>query len=187
MSVSSLSKLRPEKLFNLAGFLTLSRLGLAVLFPFVAADPYVALLVILLAALTDVFDGPVAKWTNTTSHIGGFADGWVDKIFGINVAWSLVIFGWLPKEWAFLLFTREWFQIPLVPYYVQRYVRGPALPNIPRWEGKVASVFLCVAMCASLLNLHWLCGVSVAITAGFGLWTGLFYLKREFEFRRLNR
>ncbi len=187
MSGSSLRKLHPGQLFNVAGLLTLSRLPLAICFPFIAADRTAALIVILLAALTDALDGPVAKWTNKSSHMGGFADGWIDKIFNINVAWSLVIFNWLPMEYALLLFTREIFQIPLVPYYVIRYVRGPPPPNEPRWEGKLASVSLVVCMCAALLGFQWLCVISVAITALFGLWVGLFYLKREFEFLRLNR
>ena len=75
MSGSSLSKLHPSQLYNLAGILTVSRLPLAIVFPFVAADQIAAITIILIAALTDALDGPVAKWTNKTSHVGGFADG----------------------------------------------------------------------------------------------------------------
>ena len=87
-----LSILHPSQLWNLAGAITLLRLPLALVFPFVAADPPWAIAVLLLAAFTDILDGWVARIQGTVSHVGGFADGWIDKIFNINAGWSLVVF-----------------------------------------------------------------------------------------------
>ena len=84
---NSLSILHPKQLWNWAGFLTLFRLLLAVSFPFVAAHPPWAIPVILVAALSDILDGWVARLQDTVSHLGGFVDGWVDKIFNINACY----------------------------------------------------------------------------------------------------
>ncbi len=187
MPQGSLEHIHPRHLFNLSGFLTLVRLPLAVAFPFCAHRVDLALIIILLAAFTDAIDGPVAKWLGTESHAGGFADGWVDKIFNINVGWTLVLYDFMPWWAVLLLFTREWIQIPLVPYYVTKYCRGILPENVPRYSGKMTSVFLVISMCSALLGLSLLCMIATAFTAILGLESGIFYLKREFEFRRDSR
>ena len=172
-----------RKLWNISGLITLSRLPLALVFPFVAADPLGATIVLLLAALSDAIDGVVARKMNTESHIGGFADGWVDKIFNINAGWSLVVFDWMPWWASCLLFTREWIQIPMVPYYVTRYVRGNRPENTPLLSGKICSVLLVVAMVASLWELSSIMWASVLGTAVLGAYSTVVYLSREFEAR----
>lgn len=172
-----------RKLWNLSGFITLLRLPLALIFPFVAADPFNATIVLLLAAISDAVDGVVARMMNTESHIGGFADGWVDKIFNINAGWSLVVFDWMPWWASCLLFTREWIQIPMVPYYVTRYVRGNRPPNTPLLIGKFCSVLLVCAMVAALWSQSGIMWASVVGTAFFGACSTIVYLKREFEAR----
>ncbi|MEC7984388.1 MAG: CDP-alcohol phosphatidyltransferase family protein [Myxococcota bacterium] len=176
-----LSILNPAQLWNLAGILTLVRLPLAIVFPFIAADPSWALGVLLLAALTDILDGWVARLQGTVSHLGGFVDGWIDKIFNINAGWSLVVFDWMPWWLAVLLFTREWVQIPMVPYYVQRYMRGNIPPNRPLIAGKIASVLLVVAMVASLLSWENTMYISAALVSVLGGYSGVYYFVREFE------
>ena len=166
---------------NVAGAITLSRLGIAVVFPFFASEASVAAVLLLYGAVSDILDGVVARRTGTVSHTGGFIDGWVDKIFNINVAWSLVIFDYLPWWMALLLFSREWFQIPLVPYYVTRYLRGYIPKNNPFWAGKVASVSLVVSFFAGILALPKLLMYSSILTFALGLWTALVYVEREFQ------
>ena len=172
-----------RKLWNVSGLITLLRLPLALIFPFVAADPFLATVVLLLAAFSDAIDGVVARKMNTESHIGGFADGWVDKIFNINAGWSLVVFDWTPWWVSCLLFTREWIQIPMVPYYVTRYVRGDRPTNTPLLSGKICSVLLVFAMVASLWELSYIMWGSVAGTAVLGAYSTFVYLNREFEAR----
>ena len=172
-----------RKLWNLSGFITLLRLPLALIFPFVAAEPFGATVILLLAAISDAIDGVVARKMNTESHIGGFADGWVDKIFNINAGWSLVVFDWMPWWTACLLFTREWIQIPMVPYYVTRYVRGNRPPNTPLLSGKISSVLLVVAMVAALWSQTYVMWIGVLGTALMGAYSTIVYLGREFEAR----
>jgi cardiolipin synthase len=170
-----------RNLWNLSGILTLLRLPLALVFPFVAADPLWATVVLLLAAGSDAFDGVVARWMGTQSHMGGFTDGWVDKIFNINAGWSLVVFDWMPWWASCLLFTREWVQIPMVPYYVARYMRGDAPSNEPLWSGKLCSVLLVVSMISALWTFLLLMWVTLSGAAILGAYTTMIYLKREFE------
>jgi len=166
---------------NLAGGITISRLGIAIIFPFFAAVPTWAGILLAAGALSDILDGLAARKYNVVSHTGGFIDGWVDKIFNINVAWSLVLFDYIPWWMAVLLFSREWFQIPLVPYYVTRYLRGYIPKNRPFWAGKVASVTLVVAFFSGILALPSLLLYSSIITSVLGFWTALIYVNREFE------
>ena len=166
---------------NVAGAITLSRLVIAIAFPFFASQAFAAAALLSYGAFSDVIDGVVARRTGTVSHTGGFIDGWVDKIFNINVAWSLVLFDHLPWWMALLLFSREWVQIPLVPYYVTRYLRGHVPTNNPFWAGKVASVTLVVSFFAGILALPTLLMYSSILTFAFGLWTAAVYVEREFQ------
>ena len=170
-----------RQLCNPAGVLTLLRLPLGIAFPFVGGEPLWATIVIGLAALSDVLDGYVARRLGVSSHLGGFADGWIDKIFNINVVWSLVVYDWMSGWMALLLFTREWIQIPMVPYYVTRYMRGKLPPNQPILSGKLCSVFLVVAMLAALWQIPIVFWGSVFMTSLLGIVTIYFYVKREFE------
>jgi len=173
-------KLYWKDICNLAGVITLCRLSIAVFYPLLAIDASWALFYLLVGGISDVLDGWVARRTNTVSHTGGFIDGWVDKIFGINVAWTIVLMGSVEWWMGWLLFTREWIQIPLVPYYVHRYMNGVVPKNRPFWGGKVASVALNVTLVAGLLDLSIIPMVS-SVTAGiFGMWTALIYFEREF-------
>lgn len=168
-------------LCNLSGLMTLSRLPLALLFPFVAANPIYASIVIVLAAILDALDGVVARRCGTDSYLGGFADGWIDKIFSINAGWSLVVFDWMSWWSVCLLFTREWVQIPMVPYYVTRYVRGKKPPNQPLITGKACSVLLVFAMLSALWTMDVLMWMCIIGTSVLGVYTTYVYLRREFE------
>ena len=170
-----------RELCNLSGAITLLRFPLTIIFSFVAGDPFLATTVILLAAASDILDGVVARWRGTISHIGGFADGWLDKIFNINAGWALVVFDWMPWWASMLLFTREWVQIPMVPYYVTRYARGIRPKNTPHWIGKICSVMLVVSMVAALWRLESLMWIGVFLTAVAGVISTKTYLRREFE------
>ena len=170
-----------RQVLNLSGILTLLRLPLTIAFSFAAHRADWALVILFTAAFTDIIDGKVARWQGTTSHLGAFLDGWLDKIFNINAGWALVIFGWMPWWVALLLFTREWFQIPLVPYYVSKYTKGSVPTNKPHWSGKACSIFLVVSMAAALLSEPLISLVTALVTASCGFYAIWIYLQREFD------
>ena len=174
-------KLSWQEIFNWAGCLTGLRFLVAVSYPFFAGEESWAFSLLLFGAISDIFDGMLARKLGLESHTGAFVDGWVDKIFNINVAWSLTLMDYLPWWLGFLLFSREWIQIPLVPYYVTQYMRGRIPKNKPFWAGKVASVSLVVALSAGIWQFPVLLLLASLLTAVLGLWTALIYFQREFE------
>ena len=166
---------------NWAGFVTALRFGVAITYPLFAGEAGWAVFLLLFGAISDIFDGVLARKLNVVSHTGAFIDGWVDKIFNINVTRTLVLLGYLPWWCGYLIFSREWIQIPLVPYYVTRYMRGNIPKNRPFWAGKVASISLVVALTAGILELYFLVLLCSILTSILGLWTALIYFQREFE------
>jgi len=179
--------LRPRDLWNLAGVLTMMRLPLAIAFPFIAHRVDLALGVFLLAQVSDAVDGPVARYTKTTSPVGAFADGWLDKIFNIQVAWALVNIDVVESWWLLCWFSREIVQFILVPWYVRRYVRGDTPPNQPSSSGRLTSILLTAAVLACLLRQQWLALPLTPLIGTVGLWTAVGYIRREFEHLRESR
>ena len=173
--------LRPGELFNLAGAMTLVRLPLAVLFPFIAHDTAMALLVYLAAILSDALDGPIARHTGTVSQVGAFADGWLDKIFHIQAAWSLVNVDLIPGWWMWLWFSREVVQGALVPWYVHRYLQGSTPPNKPLLVGRITAVALAGAFITAILRLPQVTFVLTMVCGIGGLLAAFGYVKRELE------
>ncbi|MEL6346108.1 MAG: CDP-alcohol phosphatidyltransferase family protein, partial [Myxococcota bacterium] len=170
--------LRVSDLMNLSGALTVLRLPLALVFPVVATDPVWSLGVYLLAILSDALDGVVARWQGTVSETGAFADGWLDKIFHVQAAWSFAVFEVVPVWWMVLWFSRELIQIVTVPWYVRRYLRGerPPVQSVPL--GKATSILLAVAFVLTMTGMKpaalWVtvcCGVT-------GVIVGVQYLLR---------
>lgn len=173
--------LQIKDVWNLAGVISFSRLIIAVIFPFCMYSWSMSIVLILLAGISDVLDGAIARWQQTTSHTGAFLDGWVDKIFVINVVWSLVLLEYLDPWMGLLLFSREWVQIPMVPYYVRQYMQGKHPQNEPILWGKITSFCIFVTMLAGLFGFDALC-LYMSIIAGIcGLCTTGVYFLREFE------
>lgn len=181
------ARLRLSELANLAGLLTLSRLPLAIVFPFFAHDPRQALGLYLLAQATDVADGYVARLTHTTSHTGSVLDGWLDKVFHINAAWALVNFDWIPAWWMLLWFARELVQAPMVFWLTPRFVRGQVRPYEAVWAGKICTVSIAAAIIAALTG-HRELGLWPTLLAGTtGSLAALQYLSREIGDQRRSR
>ena len=181
MSTIQKPKLYWKDIWNWAGFVTLIRLLIGILYPILAIDWQSALCWLLIGALSDSLDGWVARKMGVVSHTGGFIDGWVDKIFGINVAWTIVLMGHVEWWMGWLLFTREWIQIPLVPYYVHRYMAGIVPKNRPFWSGKMASFLLFVTLVVGLFGWTLMSAVTSIFAGVLGLWSALIYFEREFK------
>ena len=173
--------LKLRDLLNVAGALTLTRLPLALLYPFIAHDPALALGVYVLALVTDALDGAVARWTGTTSEMGTFADGWLDKIFHVQASWSLAIVDVIPAWWMLLWFSRELVLMTTVPWYIHRYVRGERPPVHSGVVGKGASIAVGVAFLASLLGVPSIalvagcCAGVLGVLAGVGYWQRIWW------------
>lgn len=156
-------------LWTAATALTLSRGLIGALWPLFPAEW--RLWLYLLAILTDVLDGAVARWQGNCTWAGAALDGWVDKILHVNLAWTLAVEDQIPDHWMILWFTRELIQAPMVPLLVGPFkeLKG-TLPVTSPW-GRLAAVSLAAAVILSLCGrdataLSWVVAVSGALAAG---------------------
>jgi len=180
-------RLQMRELANTAGLLTIARLPLALVFPFVADRRGPALVIYGLAILTDVADGIVARRTGTTSYSGAVIDSYMDKALHSVVALTLVAYGRMPASWLILWFMREWMQLAMVVVFVKSYLRGEWRPRGANRLGKLTTVSLAVALIATLLEIQPLALGFSWLTGALGLATGLSYLRQILEDRQGRR
>jgi phosphatidylglycerophosphate synthase len=168
---------RARDLWRVPGILSLSRIPLAIAFPFALPRPVVALFVILTAGLTDVLDGWYARRFGQVTATGTAIDPVTDKLFVLTVAVSLVRAGLLAPLDVMVLSSREIFEAPLVIWIAtsQRARRARAEHPSANPPGKAATVFQFVAATAALFRLRylpWLVGAAglVGALAAFVYW-----------------
>jgi phosphatidylglycerophosphate synthase len=146
---------RVRDLFRVPGLLSLSRVPLAVAFPFAAHRPALALGILVAAGLSDVLDGWYARRFGEVTPTGAAVDPTTDKLFVLTVAITLVLSGHLSAVEVLLLSTREVGELPLVLWIAAsrraRTLRA-AHPsaNAP---GKLATVSQFAAVTAALFGL----------------------------------
>lgn len=173
-------------LANLAGLLTASRLPLALVFSLVVHDPFWALGVYGVAMLTDVLDGPLARWTGQTSQSGALLDGFVDKVFQVNAAWSLVLADAIPSWWLLCWFSREILELMMVPWLWKTFFHGRARLHRSTGSGKALTIAIAVS-CGLVLTRNLLPGgltVVSALTPALGVWgaaSGMAYALRSWR------
>jgi cardiolipin synthase (CMP-forming) len=164
--------------------LTLSRIPLAVLFGMVLPDPNLAIIVLSLAAATDLVDGKVARaaaartGTDPSTQIGVWLDPLCDKAFVLLVLGALLVRFQVPLELLILIGARELILVPIVVLY-----RVSPLWHHLRYdfraaeEGKHATAAQFVAISALLLDPP--SGLFLAIVAAvFGVRAAMRYLGR---------
>ena len=139
------------KFWTVANILSLFRVVLA--FPvtyLILVDGSVAWILglILLAVLTDWFDGNLARWSHTVSNWGKVLDPLCDKAAAILVTVALVIRGDLPIWFVGIIALRD-ILIVIGSIMLTRRV-SEVFMSI--WWGKVAVTALAVTVLAALLK-----------------------------------
>jgi cardiolipin synthase len=178
--------IRPRDLISVPGLLTLSRVGFAVVFPFVVHQSLVALAVLVAAALSDMLDGWYARRFNRCSVIGAVLDPITDKLFAASVVISLIAAGRLHLVWAALLFIRELVELPLTAWLAidARAKRVHADELHANLLGKATTTIQFVALAALLLDQRTIFFVTLTATAVFGAMSAGSYC---LQFRRAMR
>jgi cardiolipin synthase len=110
----SIGHYRGRDLVRVPGLLSLSRVPLALAFPFAIERPGIAFAILMTAGLSDVLDGWYARRFGQVTATGSALDAVTDKIFVITVAIALVLAGSLSVADVLLLSTREVGELPLV-------------------------------------------------------------------------
>jgi CDP-diacylglycerol---glycerol-3-phosphate 3-phosphatidyltransferase len=171
---------RARDLLLVPGLLSLARLPLAMLFPFVARVPVFALVVLLVAGFTDVLDGWYARRYKQTTPTGAVVDPITDKLFVASVVTTLLARGQLSPEGVLMLAAREIGELPLVLWFAAshtvRHARAAkASANLP---GKTATLLQFLTTALALFGSPYVKGLLIA-TAVTGAVAAIAYWTRE--------
>ena len=96
---------------NLANKLTMLRVFMIPVFLvvlFMAPEPmnrYVAVLIFIVASLTDMLDGKIARKHNLVTNLGKFLDPIADKILTASVLFMIMADGTIPAPWGVIVVT----------------------------------------------------------------------------------
>src|SRR5438128_5331127 len=144
---------------------------------------FAAIIVFLLAAVSDGLDGYVARRYNQRSRLGVILDRIADKALLLSGIITLSISNWshvdpdygkFPVWFPVLVITRD--AVILVGAVVLYLLNGKVQVK-PNWTGKVATVLQMIAIGWVMLQLHFLPLLYVVIAAGvFTFISGIVYV-----------
>jgi phosphatidylglycerophosphate synthase len=169
-------ELRLQDALRLPGLISLVRVILAVVFPFVASRPVLAVGVVLLAGASDVLDGWAARRRREETAMGALLDATADKVFVGTVLVTLLFRQALGLIDLLLLSTREIIEAVAV---AQGLARGAPVDRERRANpaGKIATVLQFVTFLVVLVGLSPTAPILGAAAAG--TIAGLTYAARE--------
>jgi phosphatidylglycerophosphate synthase len=167
----------PSRVVTLPNVISSSRVALAV--GFLAADAVpVRLALIVVAAITDVLDGWLARRFQVASRIGALIDPVADRLFVLGVVIGYVLGGELRLWQAVVLLFRD--VMSVIGFFVARSVRWlRPIPFKARWLGKAVTVAQTFTFLAVLLMPGWvtplllvvaLLGVAATVDYTLMLW-----------------
>lgn len=138
---------------------------------------FAAIIVFLLAAVSDGLDGYVARKYNQRSKLGAILDPIADKGLLLAALLTLTFINWgyhFPLWFPVLVITRD---IVIVAGSFGLHCLNGEVQVHPRWSGKIATVFQMVAISWVMLQLHvlppwW----PVALAGIFTLISGVQYV-----------
>jgi cardiolipin synthase len=164
--------------------LSLARLPLAALFPLAAGSKNRALVILALAAVTDVLDGHLARRDGQATATGAVLDPIADKAFALSVVGTLIAQGKIPRWGIPALLAREALEAPLLLWILVRPAREGATPPEVRSivPGKLATVAQFAAVMAAL-ELPAALPAALVAAAAAGTVAGVLYWQRELATR----
>lgn len=133
-----------RSLLNLPNVLTMSRFALIPVFIVIFSKGYIeiAFLIVLLAGLTDILDGHIARRSGQITQLGIMLDPLADKCMLLVVFISLLYVNLIPWQTAIAISIRE---IGMITWSAFSYVRKKK--TVPaNMMGKVTTVLYYVAL-----------------------------------------
>ena len=158
---------------NLANKLTLARVimipvFLVVLFSMEAPmNRYLAVLIFIVASLTDFLDGYIARKYNMVSNFGKFMDPLADKILVMAAMVSMVALGDLPSWVVIVILAREFAITGFRTLAVEANIVMAA-----SWWGKVKTTVQMIMIPVVLLNLSF---AGIAVLEQALIWLSVFF------------
>lgn len=170
---------RARDVFLVPSLISLLRIPLAVAFPCVHKDPWLALGVLVASGVSDVLDGFWARRFDQCTATGAAIDPITDKIFVLTVVVTLVVAGDLSPWSVLLLSTRELGELPLVIWLSFDASARKRRREHPKANaaGKAATAMQFAAVVAALFHAQ-VTPILVWITAVFGVVAAVSYWRR---------
>jgi cardiolipin synthase len=134
------------------GLLSLVRLPLAVVFPFVFRSSVDAIGVLVLAGLSDMLDGWAARRLHQQTVTGAVLDGFMDKVLALVVLMTLVLGNELSVAEAAVLSSREIGESLIVLFALALRPKRAGAPHPANGIGKLATVLQFAAVVVVLLG-----------------------------------
>lgn len=165
---------------NLPNKLTVLRIVLIlpfllVLYLDVPGASYIALAIFIIASLTDLLDGKIARSRNLVTDFGKFADPLADKMLVVAAMLWFVENGQMPG-WALLIVILREFAVSGLRMVASDKGRVIAAG----WSGKVktASTMVCIVIMFLPIPapLNWAC---IAVIVATTIWSGVEYFVKN--------
>ncbi len=170
---------------NLPNILTLSRI---LLLPFFAVtiiykEYKIALLVFILAAVTDLLDGYIARITNQVTYFGLILDPVADKFFLITSFVLMSAYGFIPEWLTIIVISKD---VIVLTGSLIVYLVTSRLKIEPSFMGKItsASQFALVGLILLALNTGGASHLHVSLfiwVAAVTVISGLHYVYKGFK------
>ena len=144
---------------------------------------YVAIIIFILAAVSDGVDGYVARRYNQRSALGAYLDPIADKGLLLSGIITLSISNWSQSDPEYGRFP-AWFPVLVISRDVVilvgtmiLYLLNGKVHVKPKWTGKVATVLQMIAIAWVMLQLRFIPLLYVVVVAGvFTLISGIVYV-----------
>ncbi len=146
----------PNRVFRLANALTLVRIPLAALLWLRADDRVFLVVLMVVAALSDIVDGALARRLDPSvrhdpHNVGAWLDPLCDKIFVASLVALVMVHHTPPLLLALLLLVREALLLPLIVAWALWWrPRGQRVDFRAVWAGKLTTVLQFCAVGATL-------------------------------------
>lgn len=110
-----------------------------------------AMVLFILASLTDLADGIVARRSNQVTNLGKFLDPLADKLLICSILVMLVNLDWVPAWVAILIIARE-----ITVTGLRAVAADEGVVIAADRYGKLKTILQIVALCPLILHYEWL-------------------------------
>ena len=177
---------------NIPNFLSLLRIILVpVIVIFLIQGLYAkALIIFVIAGITDALDGALARLLNKQTELGSFLDPLADKILLSTSFISLAIFGLIPSWLAVIVISRDFIillGLLILSMMSVTYEIKPVFVSKVTTTLQIATVFFALLLKTvtyDRISYDWIIILSW-LTASFTVFSGLIYIIKGIKF--INR
>lgn len=173
------------RVFNIPNTLTIIRIIIIPVFitTIIYGKYRYALYLFVFAALTDILDGQLARFTNQKTALGTFLDPLADKFLLVTSFILFSIYGWIPKWLAITIISRD--LIVVIGWFLLYMITHNSKVE-PLLLGKIAIALQIITLAYVLLNINIgslppVPDILLFLTAAITSISGLQYIYKGFK------